>query len=151
MNLRPCRLPFQVQLVDAPAAVTAHAGLPLVMEAFRALGLARAVEEHLHFKQRLRGYSEATCVETLVALLAAGGECVDDVRVLAADDGRQQLWGRRPPAAETLRSFLNRCHDEAAVAARVAHTAFVPPDSAGLRGLTAVHGQLLRALQERVP
>jgi hypothetical protein len=151
MNLRPDRLPFQVQITDQPAAVTAHAGLPLVIEAFRSLGLARAVDEHLHFKQRLRGYSEATCVETLVALLAAGGEGVDDVRVLAADNGLQRLWGRRPPAAETLRSFLNRCHDEAALARRVAQTAFIPSDSAGLQGLSAVQGQLLRSVQQRTP
>ena len=75
MNLRAGRLRFQVQRVEGRATVTAHAGLPLVIEAFRALGLARAVREHVHFKQRVRGYAEATCVETLVALLAAGGEC----------------------------------------------------------------------------
>jgi len=151
MTLRSGCLPFQVDVVDEAAGVTALAGVPLVIEAFRRWGLGAAVRQRVRLKRRRRGHDEASCVETLVALLAAGGECVDDVRVLAADDGLQQLWGRRPPAAETLRSFLNRCHDEAAVAARVAHTAFVPPDSAGLRGLTAVHGQLLRALQERVP
>jgi hypothetical protein len=150
MNLRAGRLPFQVQIVEAPGAVTAHAGLPLVIEAFRSLGLAQAVREHLHFKQRLRGYAEATCVETLVALLAAGGECVDDVRVLRADRGLLRLWGKPGlPAAETLRGFLNRFHDERAVAARVEHTAYVPADSAGLRALAAVQEQLLRALQER--
>jgi hypothetical protein len=152
MTLRSGRLPFQAQLVDTPAAVTAHAGLPLVIEAFRGLGLARAAREHVQFKQRLRGYAEATCVETLVALLAAGGECVDDVRVLQADEGLKRLWGKPAlPSAETLRSFLNRFHDEAAVAARVEHTAYIPPDSAGLRGLAAVQLQLLRSLQQRAP
>ena len=100
----------------------------------------------------MRGYAEATCVETLVALLAAGGECVDDVRVLHADAGLKRLWGRAVlPAAETLRAFLNRFHDEAAVAARVPHTAYIPAESAGLRGLAAVHTRLLRSLQERAP
>lgn len=151
MNLRSGRLRFQVHLTDAPAAVTAHAGLPLVIEAFRALGLPQAIREHLHFKQRVRGYSEVTFVETLVALLAAGGECVDDVRVLHADAGLRRLWGKGSlPAAETLRAFLNRFHDERAVAARVAHTAFVPADSAGLQALGAVQTHLLRSLQARV-
>jgi hypothetical protein len=132
--------------------VTAHAGLPLVIEAFRALGLRAAIATHLHFKQRLRGYAEATCVETLVALLAAGGECVDDVRVLHADAGLKRLWGKPAlPSAETLRSFLNRFHDERAVAARVEHTAYIPADSAGLQALAAVQVQLLRSLQERAP
>lgn len=151
MNLRPGRLPFQVQIVDQPAAVTAHAGLPLVIEGFRALGLATAVREHVHFKQRLRGYPEAMCVETLVALLAAGGECVDDVRILHADAGLLRLWGCTAlPAAETLRAFLGRFHDDAGERARVAHTAYIPADSAGLQGLAAVHEQLLRALQARM-
>jgi len=150
MNLRSGRLRFQVQLTDSPAAVTAHAGLPLVIEAFRALGLPQAIREHLHFKQRVRGYSEVTFVETLVALLAAGGECVDDVRVLHADAGLRRLWGKGMlPAAETLRTFLNRFHDERAVAARVEHTAFVPADSAGLQALGAVQTHLLRSLQAR--
>ena len=152
MNLRQSRLPFQVELVDSAAFVTAHAGLPLVLEAFRALGLREAVHQHFNFKQRARGYSEATCIETLVALLAAGGECVDDVRVLHADGGLKRLWGRQAlPAAETLRTFLNRFHDEEAVAARVPHTAFVPADSEGLRALGAVQQQLLSQLQKRSP
>ena len=151
MNLRTGRLPFQVQIVDSPATVTAHAGLPLVIEGFRALGLATAVREHVHFKQRLRGYPEAMCVETLVALLAAGGEGVDDVRVLHADAGLLRLWGCTAlPAAETLRTFLGRFHDDAGERARVPHTAYIPADSAGLKGLAAVHEQLLRALQARV-
>ena len=62
MNLRSGRLRFQVQLTDSPAAVTGHAGLPLVIEAFRALGLPGAVREHLNFKQRARGFSEITFV-----------------------------------------------------------------------------------------
>src|ERR1043166_4912358 len=130
MNLRAGRLRFQVQMVDSPASVTAHAGLPLVIEGFRALGLAAAVREHVHFKQRLRGYAEATCVETLVALLAAGGECVDDVRVLHADAGLRRLWGRTTlPAAGTLRAVLGRFHDAGGERARVPHTAYIPADS----------------------
>lgn len=58
MNLRAGRLGYQVQLTDSPAAVTAHAGLPLVIEAFRALGLPQVIRQHLHFKQRVRGYAE---------------------------------------------------------------------------------------------
>ncbi|MBI1799529.1 MAG: transposase, partial [Candidatus Eisenbacteria bacterium] len=152
MNLRADRLPYQVEVVNTAASVTAHGGLPLVIETFRTLGLSAAIREHFGFKQRMRGYSESTCIETLVALLAAGGECIDDVRMLHADGGLLRLWGRRAlPAAETLRTFLNRFHDPATVAERVAHTAFIPADSAGLRGLAAVQRQLLRAVQERAP
>jgi len=82
----------------------------------------------------------------------AGGECVDDVRVLHADAGLLRLWHKRAlPAAETLRAFLNRFHDPATEQAREPHTAFIPAESAGLQGLRAVGRQLLKGVQERAP
>ena len=74
MKLRPSRLPFQVEMVNSPGTVTGHAGLAVVIEAFRGLGLPKAIERHLRLKQRRRGYAESALIETLVALLAAGGE-----------------------------------------------------------------------------
>ncbi len=132
--------------------MTGHGGVALVVEAFRSLGLSEAVERHLRLKRRALGYSEGTCVETVVALLAAGGECLDDVRVLAADRGLRRLWRRSAlPSAATLRFFLNRFHDEEAVAVRVPHTAFIPEDSAGLVALGAVQRELLASVQGRAP
>ena len=43
MTLRSGCLPFQVDVVDEPAGVTALAGEPLVIEALRRLGLGVAV------------------------------------------------------------------------------------------------------------
>ena len=125
--------------------------MALVIEAFRSLGLGEVVERSLSLRRRERGYSEAAIVETFVALLAAGGECLDDVRVLSADLGLKRLWKRSGlPSAETLRSFLNRFHDEEAVAERAPHTAFIPKDSAGLVGLGVVQRALLASVQRRV-
>ena len=152
MNLRVGRLPFQVQVVEQAGAVTGHAGVPLVIEAFRALGLPRAITRHVALKRRRRGYPEVSCIETLVALLAAGGECVDDVRVLQADAGLKRLWGQsRLPSAETLRNFLNRFHDAPALAERRPGSGFIPRESSGLAGLAAVQTQLLAELQRRAP
>jgi len=152
MTLRSGRLPFQVEVVEDAAAVTGLAGLPLVIETFRALGLRQVIDRELKLKQRRRGFREADCVETLVALLAAGGECVDDARVLHADAGLRRLWGRTElPSAETLRGFLNRFHDAEALAARIERTAFIPRESLGLRGLAAVQRQVLAELQRRAP
>ena len=152
MRLQAAALRFQVQVVETPDAVTGHAGVALLIEAFRSLGLPRAVKRYVRLKRRERGYSEATCIETLVALFAAGGDCLDDVRVLSADRGLTQLWGRSAiPSAETLRAFLNRFHNEESVAARVPHTAFVPAESLGLVGLGAIQRELLAAVQKRSP
>jgi len=152
MTLRSGCLPFQVDVVDEAAGVTALAGVPLVIEAFRRWGLGAAVRQRVRLKRRRRGHDEASCVETLVALLAAGGESVDDVRVLQADAGLRRLWGReRLPAAATLRRFLNACHDPAAERERGVHRAYIPRETAGVRGLDAVQERLLAELQRRAP
>ncbi len=151
MTVRRFPLRYQVQEMPAPGTVTGHAGLALVLEAFRAWGLRTAAARAFPFKQRRRGYSEAHCLETLVAMLAAGADCVDDVRVLAADAGLLQLWEQEQlPAAETLRTFLRRFHDPVAEAARVPHTAYIPAPTPALAGFAAVQQQLLGAVQERV-
>ncbi len=152
MTLRSGGLGYQVEVVAETVSVTGLAGVPLVIEAFRALKLPGAIARHVRLKRRRRGYDEATCIETLVALLASGGECVDDVRVLRAEGGLKRLWGReRIPAAETLRAFLNRFHDEGAERERDPGVAFIPRESAALAGLTTLQTQVLAELQRRAP
>lgn len=47
-------------------------GVPLLVQAFRSLGLPAQVREHVRIKQRDRGYDEATMVENFVILNAVG-------------------------------------------------------------------------------
>jgi hypothetical protein len=44
-------LPYGVDVVEEAGAVTARGGLPLVVEAMRALGVSRALKEHVHIRQ----------------------------------------------------------------------------------------------------
>lgn len=107
-----------------------------MIEAFRALRLPAAIRARLGFKQRVSGYSEVTCIETLVPLLAAGGGAWTTCGCCTATRGSKRLWGKSAlPAPETLRAFLNGFHDPVVVGGRVTHTAFVPTDSAGLPDL----------------
>ncbi len=152
MRVQASTLSFQVQVVETPDAVTGHAGVSLLIETFRALGLGEAVKRYVRLKERRRGYTEVESIETLMALMGAGGDCLDDVRVLSADVGLRRMWGRRRvPSAESLRSFLNRFHDDEAVAGRVPHTAFIPKESLALIGLGAVQRALLAAVEKRSP
>jgi len=65
--------------------LTAHAGLPLVSETLLALGLDAVVRDELRLRVRHRGYSEFDKLHACVLTHAAGGECVEDIRVLARD------------------------------------------------------------------
>ena len=54
-ELMPERLPFEIDERFDPSLVTAHAGVPLVIELFRQVGAAQVVNGQVHIKQRQRG------------------------------------------------------------------------------------------------
>ena len=144
-------LPYTVETVAAPDTVTARAGLPLVLETLRALGLDRVIAAEVRVRERQSGYTEAEKVEALVLLLAAGGTCLDDMALLQADRGLGRLLGRQLPAADTLRHFLYAFHDEAllaqAQAARPPDTvAYIPAETAALQGLARVTTALVHGV-----
>lgn len=141
-------LPYGVEVVDRADTVTGRAGLPLVIETLRALGLHAVIADQVQVRERASGYTETEKVEALILLLAAGGECLDDIAVLQADAGLGRLLGRRLPSADRLRHFLYACHDEALIAAAQAQrppgtVAYLPAENAALQGLGHVNTALV--------
>jgi len=129
-----------------PEDVTARAGLPLVVETMRALGVDELAQAELPEPQRRRGFTPGQKLEALITLLAAGGDRVEDIRILSEDQGLERLLGGPFPSPDALLDFLGQFHDPACWAERPAEKkAYVPPESAGLRGLDAV----LRAVVAR--
>jgi hypothetical protein len=144
-------LPYTVEVVPDAAGLTSRAGLPLVLETMRALGLPRVIREHVHIRARQSGYTEGEKIEALVLLLAAGGDCLDDIAVLQADSGLGRLVERQLPSADTLRHFLYAFHDEelipAAQAARPAgQVAYIPAENVALQGLARVNTALVHQM-----
>ena len=141
-------LPYVVEVVADGDGVTGRAGLPLVLETMRALGLDQAIAQHVRVRERQSGYTETEKIEALVLLLAAGGTCVDDLRVLQADGGLRRLLGRQLPSADRLRHFLYACHDDALVAQAQAErppdrVAYIPAENPVLQGLGRVNTALV--------
>ena len=66
----PTESPLLFEVDDEPLeeTLTAWGGVPLVVQAFRSLGVPARVRQHVHIKQRERGYDEATMVERFVVL-----------------------------------------------------------------------------------
>jgi hypothetical protein len=124
--------------------VTARAGLPLVVETMRALGMDELAEAHLPEPKRRRGFTPAQKLEALVTLLAAGGDRVEDIRILGEDRGLERLLGGVLPSPDALLDFLGQFHDPACWAERPADKkAWVAPESAGLRALAAIHREVV--------
>jgi len=124
--------------------VTAHAGLPLVVEAMRAVRLEEVVEAQLPVVKRQRGFSATEKLEALVLLVASGGDRIEDIRILAEDQGLGRLLDRELPSPDALLDFL-RAFDEPEVWAQrpADEKSWVPPESAPLAGLFEVNRALV--------
>ena len=107
---------FEVDPEPLLETLTALGGMPLVVQAFRSLGLPQSVREQVRVKARERGYDEATFVESFVILNAAGGECLDDFKRLRQDPGLAEMVGHALPSPEAARQFLYAFHAEEKIA-----------------------------------
>lgn len=136
-------LPFVIEQAKR-ADVTARAGLPLVIETMRALGMGEVTGVTLPQPKRQRGFSPEHKLEAMVTLIAAGGERMEDIRILADDKGLEKLLGAPFPSPDALLDFLGQFHDPKCWEGRpLEKKAWVAPESAGLRALEAVNTKLV--------
>jgi len=148
------RLPFEYEVIKDEGTVTSYGGLPLVVDTMRSLGLDESVRRHVELGKRSRQFDEASLVEAFVLLMAAGGDCLDDFKVLSEDRALCRLLDRQLPSPETARKFLYEFHDDALVeAARAAlpagEVAYVPEENSALRGLGQANVEFVRAVAAR--
>jgi hypothetical protein len=114
----PARLPLQAKSpfhIDARPLTemsSPHAGLLAASRALRSLHLPALVEANLQLKARARGFTEAQCVESLLLLQIAGGDCPEDFVLFRGDACLERGLGYALPKARTARDFLDRFHDE---------------------------------------
>ena len=96
-------LGFDYDEGHAEEGLTALAGIPVFLQAFRSLDLPRSVGRHVSVKQRQRGLDEASYVESFLILNAAGGECLDDFAHLRQDGVRELIGHDLPPSGGCMR------------------------------------------------
>jgi hypothetical protein len=137
-----------------PETLTSLGGVPLVVQTFRSLGLPVHVQQHVHIKERARGYDEATMVESFVILNAVGGECFEDFQRLREDPGLSEMIGHGIPSPEAARQFLYQFHDEEKIAEAQQgrsgeEIAYIPEESEALKGLGWVNRALVQELGRR--
>jgi hypothetical protein len=125
--------------------VTAHAGVGLLLEVARRSGVIAAADRALPAKKNPKGLTHGQMVEGMVLLSALGGDCIDDLEMLRQDQGLAALAGYRLPAASTARGWLERFHDEDAIAGRPTQGSFIPQETTTLAGLREVVRQGVRA------
>jgi hypothetical protein len=147
-------LPFEYDWEPAAEVLTAYAGLPLFVRALRSFNVPGSVQQHLHLKQRQRGFDEATYVESLLVLNALGGDCLEDFDRLREDAGLAQMLGHQLPSPEAARKFLYCFHDEerieqAQAELPVGQVSYIPSESEPLRALAQVNQELVQTIGRR--
>jgi hypothetical protein len=79
-------------------AITAYGGAELLRETMRVVGVAGAMAEHVHLRQRARGLSEAAFVAATAESIALGAQCLDDPAVARGHAAQETLRGFAVPA-----------------------------------------------------
>jgi hypothetical protein len=146
---------YEVDAEPITEKITCLAGIPLLLETSRALGLPESVKRHVRIKERERGLNEASMVEGFLVLNAAGGECVDDFDHLRQDQGLAELIGHEMPSASAARRFLKGFHSEEQIEEAKQmrlpdEVAYIPGENDQLAGLGWVNRELIIAFGKRV-
>jgi len=154
-------LPYKYEEEKKPAGMTSLAGLPLYLDLAHALGLPKSIERHLTLRPS-QGWTDAQMVLSLVLLALAGGDCVDDLKVLEGDEGFCRILEHIDPKdssrwrAETSRTVPSPSSVFRYLAAfrtedvSVQGTASVP-QSAALTGFGRINQDLAAAVQRQTP
>jgi hypothetical protein len=142
------RLPFEIDETIDPTLVTGRAGVPLVIELFRQVGVAATIDAQVVVKQRQRGLPPSQLVESLIALWTSGGDRCQDLTTLREDHALAQLLGYPLPAATTVRDFLEAFHVEDGPLWSAGPQATIPLESGPLAALSQANRTLVAALQQ---
>jgi Transposase DDE domain group 1 len=133
--------PFEIDPRPLDEMASPHAGLLATSRALRSLKIPDLVAANLQLKKRDRGCSDGQYVESLVLLQTAGGDCPEDMSLIAGDECLERGLGFTLPKTGAVRGFLNRFHDqklEAARPAREVQKSFIMPSSKPVQGLQSV-------------
>jgi len=166
-------LSYKYEEEKTNTGMTALAGLPVYLDLASVLGLGDHIRTHLHVKAQ--GWTDEQMILSLILLNLAGGDCVDDLRILEKDEGfskvlsrvetkgltRQQRraqerrWRkeqhRSVPSPSALFRYLAAFHDPLEEKKREKGKAFIPQPNEHLSALAMVNRDFVASVQKRHP
>ena len=84
-------LPFQYAEEKTTTGMTALSGLAAYLEMAEVAGLRESIRRHVRVREEGQGWTDVEVITSLILLNLAGGESVDDLRMLEADEGLCRL------------------------------------------------------------
>ncbi len=164
-------LSFKYEGEKSKSGMTALGGLPVYMDMAHVMGLNRSVAEHIGVRKDNQGWTDTQMVTALIMLNLAGGDSVDDLRVLEGDEGfcqilrRVELHGlrrkerrelerrwrkekkRSVPSPSAAFRYLSAFHGPEEEKKRQAGKAFIPKSNGHLQGFCGVNRDFLSFVQ----
>jgi hypothetical protein len=169
-------LSFSYECQPTQSGMTALAGLPAYLEMAAVAKLPDSLQRHLggcHLKQQ--GWTDTQIVLSLILLNIAGGDCVDDLRILENDEGLVKIIQRvgftghpRKERREQARRWRKECRRNFPSPSvvfrylkhfvnleeeqkRIMGKAFIPAPNAAMEALGRVNPDLLSFAQKHHP
>ena len=162
-------LPYKYEEEKNDTGMTALAGLPLYLDLASVLGLGDHIRTHMHVKEQ--GWTDEQTILALVLLNLAGGDAVDDLKVLEKDKGFRKVLGRvaarglsrkerrarerrwrkehhrSVPSPSAVFRYLGAFHDHEEEKKREQGKSFIPSSNGHLQGLMRVNRDFIASIQ----
>lgn len=158
-------LPFKYEEEKKDTGMTALAGLPVYLDLAKVVGLSKSIQKHLKIRTNGQGWTDTQMVLSLMLLNLAGGTCVEDLKILEADEGfceilrKCELHGlrrkvrralerrwrkekkRSVPSSSAAFRYLSNFHEPEQEKIRTETTvkAFIPASNEHLSGLEKIN------------
>jgi hypothetical protein len=165
-------LPFKYEEEKTQTGMTALAGLPVYLDLAKVVGLSKSIQKHLKIREKTQGWTDSQMVLSLVLLNLAGGECVDDLKILEADEGfceilrKSEMHGlrrkvrrimerrwrkekkRSVPSPSAAFRYLSKFHslEQEKIRKQTKVKAFIPTSNDHLNGLVKINTDMCACL-----
>lgn len=160
-------LNFQYEREKTDTGMTALGGLPAYLDLAQVAGLSKSISKHLRVRDGSQGWSDSQVVLSLSLLNLAGGDCVEDLGRLEADEGfcrvlrrveldgmsrrerraQEKRWRkerkRAVPSQSAVFRYLEMFHDPKQEKLRQPGKAHIPKPNQHLQGLPKVNRDLV--------
>ncbi|MCW8965753.1 MAG: IS1380 family transposase [Candidatus Pacearchaeota archaeon] len=170
-------LPFKYEKEKTQTGMTALAGLPVYLDLAKVIGLSKSIQRHIKIRENSQGWTDAQMLLSLVLLNLSGGDCVDDLKILEADEGfceilrKSEVHGlrrkvrralerrwrkekkRSVPSPSAAFRYLSEFHEAEQEKNREASKvkAFIPKLNEHLKGLIQVNKEMCAGLNKMNP
>jgi len=166
-------LPYKYEEGKSASGLTALAGLPVYLDLASVLGLGDHICAPMQVK--VQGWTDEQIITSLVLLNLAGGDFVDDIKILQKDEGfckvlsrietkrltrqqrraRERRWRkehhRSVPSPSAIFRYLAAFHSPEEEKKREKGKAFIPAPNEHLQGLVQINRDFVASVQRRHP